>query len=490
MVLWRGGVAKVRHVSRVCLPYFFPTNAYYVHNADMSTVLHALLERVYYHKIDNKIEIPKIPSKETVKQHVCYWLDMFHRFLGPVTPQTPEEFVNSFKGGRKKRYSAALQTYTGYNSKEARLKTFVKFEKVLKDPPRVIQPRSPQYNICIGRFIKPLEHKLYRAINRVASWKFNDNLPVVMKGYDIVDVANFIVGKWNSLENPVAIGLDASRFDQHVSEPMLRAEHLLYYRVFKDRTLFKALCAQVHNVGYAYLDDGAVKYEVLGCRMSGDMNTALGNCTLMCAMVFGLFRECGITNARLINNGDDCVVFIEKRHQQLFVSQVTKYFDDLGFVMKVEQPVDVVERVSFCQMNPVFDGECWRMCRNPLSAIPKDLTFLKPIGNRALFERLCFTVGQCGASLTDGLPLFSEFYQWMQRVKHCRKVVDPTLEGGLQRESAMLHHKFQTTVTDVARVSFAAAFGITPNEQCNWEEWFRKAAEISTALENVVCVDW
>jgi hypothetical protein len=60
-----------------------------------------------------------------------------------------------------------------FTAKDAYLNSFVKGELVnlsdsKPDPaPRIIQPRSARYNVLVGCFLRPLEHKLYEAITEV-----------------------------------------------------------------------------------------------------------------------------------------------------------------------------------------------------------------------------------------------------------------------------------------------------------------------------------
>jgi hypothetical protein len=100
------------------------------------------------------------------------------------------------------------------------LQAFVKAEAVnftaKPDPaPRIIQPRNPRYNALVGRFIRPLEHRVYIAIGKLFGG------PTVMKGYNAVGTASCLRDMWLEFTNPVALSLDASRFDQHVSREAL-----------------------------------------------------------------------------------------------------------------------------------------------------------------------------------------------------------------------------------------------------------------------------
>ena len=171
--------------------------------------------------------------------------------------------------------------------------------------------------------------------------------------------------------DPVAVGLDAKKFDMHVSAQALMFEHNLYNEVFHSKKLKRLLMWQIRNKGKAYTQDGELSYEILGTRSSGDLNTALGNCYLMCAMIWSLAHSLSI-KIQLANNGDDCVVVMEREDVECFVHAVPEFFSRLGFRMKIEQPVDCFECIEFCQTNPVFNGASYTMVRNPRTCLVKD----------------------------------------------------------------------------------------------------------------------
>lgn len=92
------------------------------------------------------------------------------------------------------------------------METFVKCEKLnftsKDDPaPRVIQPRAPEYNVELGRYIKHLERPLFKSLESFFGY------PVVFKGHDANVYGQWMRAHWDNFRNPVAIGLDASRFD-------------------------------------------------------------------------------------------------------------------------------------------------------------------------------------------------------------------------------------------------------------------------------------
>lgn len=111
--------------------------------------------------------------------------------------------------------------------------------------------------------------------------------------------------------------------------------------------------------------------------MSGDMNTALGNCMLMCCLVMA-YMDAKCIPYDFINNGDDVVLFCERKHQHL-LEDIPTWFDRMGFEMVVEAPVYELEQIEFCQMHPIQLGyDDYTMVRNYPSSIAKDLTCLDP----------------------------------------------------------------------------------------------------------------
>ena len=98
--------------------------------------------------------------------------------------------------------------------------------------------------------------------------------------------------------------------------------------------------------GVAHCQDGRVKFSVRGTRSSGDLNTSLGNCILMCAMVWAYIRDAGLFKVELANNGDDCVVIMEREDLDIFLGGLETWFRDHGFRMGVDGVATEFERLS------------------------------------------------------------------------------------------------------------------------------------------------
>jgi hypothetical protein len=272
----------------------------------------------------------------------------------------------------------------------------------------------------------------------------------------------------------VAIGLDASRFDQHVSPDALRWEHSIYLEMFSgdDRVeIAKLLKWQLKNSGVAYTPEGVIKYWVDGARMSGDINTALGNCLLMCAMVWAYCKSVGVSKFELVNNGDDCTLIVESYDLVAVEANLDTWFTEMGFTMKMEDPVYEIEQIEFCQMHPVWVPTGYTMVRNVQVAMAKDAVSLVHWNTQVEYQSWLSAVGMGGAALCAGIPVMQEYYSAYVRsgnnkpnTKHAYFQNSGTfmfLGQGLTPRYLPVHPR--------TRASFYYAFGITPDEQVSHE---------------------
>jgi hypothetical protein len=205
-----------------------------VHNADVATAARALVTRVFYHKgADGAWERPHRPAygEFVVKCGNARRALLSH--CRHVSPITPDKFVEAYTGAKRRNYERAKASleYAPLQEKDAYISAFVKAEKLnltsKPDPdPRLIQPRSTRYNLRFGCYIKACEHVIYGAIDEI--W----GGPTVMKGLNANKRGAAIADAWRKYKNPVAVGLDAHRFDQHVSKAALMFEHSIYYALF------------------------------------------------------------------------------------------------------------------------------------------------------------------------------------------------------------------------------------------------------------------
>lgn len=453
---------------------------YIVHNNDLGTVIRGLLERVFFHwEIVDGVKTMMRPFRPT-GEFVFEGLRNFRTELlsrtWTILPASREEFLAPLGGPKLARYTLAADSVeqSACTRKDAKLKTFVKAEKInvseKPDPdPRVIQPREARYCYELGLFMRPLEKMIFRCINKLFGEK------TVMKGLNADKRGAAILKTWSKYRRPVAIGLDASRFDQHVSSAMLQWEHSVYCGIFHDPRLAELLSWQIRNVGTVYAEEGRVNYSVEGSRMSGDMNTSLGNVLIMCALVWTYLQTKNF-GCSLINDGDDCILICERENFEEF-ADLQEWFGHYGFVMKVEAPVFELEGIEFCQCHPIMisAGYC-RMVRNPWQCLSKDAAVVRSVRSESDHEFYRAAIAKCGLALAGDVPVFCSFYSVIggnaNLTKAQRKRMETKApETGMEFLALGMHAK-QEHPTDICRVSFAKAFDIWPDMQLLLEQRF------------------
>jgi hypothetical protein len=144
---------------------------------------------------------------------------------------------------------------------------------------------------------------------------------------------------------------------------------------------------------------------------------------------------------------------------------------DYGFNIKVEGTSETIEGIIFCRMQPVFDGEKWRMVREPLDSMTRDGMTVKPVPNVAMWDELRAAKAHCGTALASGLPVLQAFYDMLGRGTTGFKESRIDQHSGMVRMSKGLKAK-QSYVSDEARLSFFRAFGIDPQRQIALEEFY------------------
>lgn len=479
-------VEKYQGISYKVRKYFHvglwgPPVKYVVHHSSIVNLTRGLLTRVFYRNVEGNMVLTPRPREGIFKARLEVFLKLLKHRLSPTIPIPHREFPLLYKDRRQKVYMEAVESLEvkSLSRKDAYIKAFVKAEKICvqvkRDPdPRVIQPRDPRYNVEVGRYLKPIEKDLYQAVARV----FHE--PTIFKGFNAHDSGRLMKAKWDKYSKPVAVGLDASRFDQCVSRQALEWEHSIYLHMFKGRReLARLLEWQISNVGVGYCHDGKLRYAVDGCRMSGDMNTALGNCIIMCALVHAYCEHVGVHKYSLANNGDDCIVIMNQHDLPAFQSDLVTWFDEMGFAMKVETPVYELEQIEFCQTHPVLLPDGCVMVRNMPNALAKDCISIKPLDSEIGWAKWANAVGECGISLAGGVPIAQEFYSGLIRGALANyasdrlklKGYDPSQETGLVAFAHGMSRKWQP-IAETTRYSFWKAFNITPEEQIAMEQYY------------------
>lgn len=480
------------------LDYFSGEKRFLVFNNSLNNFIRSCNERLFYRKDKRTGQwvTPPAPDMSAIYKLAAIIKSDLLDWMPIVAPYSREEIPEFYSGRKKTIYVKALKSLyeTPLTKRDFKINAFCKIEnlEIKASKPitdmiaRVVQARGTRYNIEAGVYLKKIEHLVYRSTDDMYN-RFTgatDDEKTIMKGLNAIETARYIVMKSERIKDWVAIPIDAERFDQHCSEPMMsKIEHPVYLACFrgkKDTKRLKWLLdAQLDNKGVAYLSDGKVKYHIGACRCSGDPNTGLGNCTLMCNMVYGFLVTHDIKESGFINNGDDGVVMINRKYYQLFKKYFYDYCLELGYVMTIGEPVSVLEEIEFCQTKPVFDGQKYRMVRIPQVSFSKDGLSIHPFQNKTDWVHYQMSVGLGGLSLTGGLPVLQQYYDAMIRIADQnkpqkynydkRKANQVTQQNGFYWMRQRMKENYRP-ITTAARVSFYRAFGILPDMQIELEK--------------------
>lgn len=169
------------------------------------------------------------------------------------------------------------------------------------------------------------------------------------------------------------------------------------------------------------------------------------------------------------------MVVIERGDEATFRKGLVEYYTELGFTMKVEATVDVLERLEFCQTRPVEINGQYRMIRNLHHSMSKDLHSLNDLQSETAMHQWLDAVGKGGRVLNDGVPVLKEFFKQFPQGVTARHNSDLSTS---YREAHLYKFNREAKFTDAqcspeTRFSFWLAFGLTPDEQIALERGFQ-----------------
>lgn len=386
---------------------------------------------------------------------------------GQSLPESEQGFLSHYRGHKRRRYEAAVRSLLSkpLTRADAYPNVFLKAEKWVEHKAgRLISARSPRYNVELGRYLLRLEPDVYKAIDGV--W----GSATIMKGYTPERRAAVVRGHAEHFGDFVAVGHDFSKFDQHISQRALQYEHGVYLSAYSgDPWLQKLLSWQLEGKCFANVRDGNVKYTVKGGRMSGDMNTAMGNCIISAGLLWAYACEKQIP-ARAVVDGDDSVVFMHKKHLQAYLGGIEEWMAKRGFRLVTEAPVYALSDVEFCQCR-YMDTVPPTMVRNPLKAITQDHAWIED-RSISLPEVLAAT-GLGGLSLYGHIPVLGAYYDMLARCTQPSRRTLSRLDfrSSWLRDATMSGERVEPS--EEARYQFWLTWGMSPGEQRAHEANFR-----------------
>jgi len=408
--------------------------------------------------------------------------ELARRFGHPrLTSWTEDEVVETAPPQKKTVYAKARDSLLvkPIEAKDARVRMFVKPDKLTdvgSEPkkPRAIQGRSPRFNVVYGKYIKPIEHYLsgWKGVRRGVK-----RTRVFAKGLNWEERAELVMQKLRNFKR--CVSLDASSFDASVRAWHLIGVHRVYRALIGHDPEFLWLLNQtLVNVG---LTAHGIWYTIVGNRMSGDMDTGIGNSILAFMLVWTAVRKLGLRKWDLLCDGDDILVFFDDDVTQ---AEWVLSGAELGFDWKVEGSWtrgDPYESIEFCRHRLVEVGGTWRFTRGAralatfgVTHIHTGTAHLRYLKGVAMSELYASAGVPCAAVLSyeaykriesKALFVHSDLYKFGNFV-HPDKIL-----------SAVSGKKLDTykIIAMETRQSYCRAFGVSVEDQLAYE---RRVPEI------------
>lgn len=417
---------------------------------------------------------PFKPPGRTWKVITKIWKRRMRKLCGDLTPLTNEEFIASYDPGAKRNdYSMAVKYLEerGYSRKDFRIRSFIKQEKkvfkgVAKE--RLIQARGLVANVVLGRRLKVIERCAY-GLKSSRRWGVNPTR-LLAKGMSQSQRAAVLIDKWSNFNDPVCISVDAVAFDRHVREYQLDSLDRMYESLFPGDSEFKtALRYRLGNTSFTTRH--GIKYIPEPQRMSGDMDTSIGNCLLVAMMIEHVMMSLRIRKFDMFNDGDDTLILVERIDLEKLKTNLDLEFEKLGHNIRVEGIFHELSGIEHCHHHLMMSLSPPRFVRDikrSLSGVASSVN--KFISKRAV-RRYLKLMSACEMCLGRGVPMVQPVAQMLYN--GCGKITmvrDVTL--AIHR-MAKLERLDQLCVVEpitmAARLEVEAIYGYSVADQLDFE---------------------
>lgn len=253
-----------------------------------------------------------------------------------LTPLDLTEWTSRYPVKRRKELEEARHSVSllSLSQRDSRVRNFLKIETSTTDTdPRNISPRTDRYLSFVGPFISALEHSY-------------QDLDFLVKGLT-TEQRNTKLD--SLLDYDMYIETDYSRFDRHISLPILMLFEFvaLTYR-FDDPELNAAISYSWKTFGFS---EYGTMYDVTGTRCSGDAWTSIGNGLLNKFLTWICMRD---IKHHSIHEGDDGIIAIHNKDLGKTLTNL-KFLTQLGFTAKIEVRKHI-NYIGFCGRKYYVDG--------------------------------------------------------------------------------------------------------------------------------------
>jgi hypothetical protein len=243
------------------------------------------------------------------------------------------------------------------------VKAFLKRESYLDitKKPRGIYSRGDLYKVLFGPVCSAMEETVY-ALGQDGSVPFR-----FIKHVPVADRPDYIQDLWdNSGSVSQSVETDHTAFEAHMTPDVMRTvEFEAYKYLLRDTDYFEELIGGVLD-GKNKIHYKLVDMICEGRRMSGEMNTSLGNgLENLLGYLYGCWRNKKVVLCGVVE-GDDGLFGMAGKEP------LTKTFEPIGFEIKSDT-FDNWWDASFCGMNMVVGGIGYSsvVVRDPLKILMK-----------------------------------------------------------------------------------------------------------------------
>lgn len=392
-----------------------------------------------------------VPDADEISVDLAYKNFMSKQPRRKVHMWTPEQVIAASPQSRRARLRNAFSNLEreGWGENDARVRSFIKFEKNNNDgtfepfdkTPRLIQHRSDEYCARLAQYLMPIEHHLW-------SWDAKHRR-VYSKRMNSWQLGKKIYSLWRWPNTTFRL-LDGERWDAHM-RALLRAEHKYWKRHNDSSELAALLECQINNKGKTM---GGLRYTVKETKCSGDFNTGGGNTIANHINLEEYVKDLPEDASDMVINGDDSILSNDSRYDE----QLDKnfgHFKRMGLTMTESKTMSVFE-AEFCQCRVVIVNGKPRAVRNPLRVLSRaPVSETGKSGNKwlaavALGEFACNT----------GVPVLQEYALMLWRhagVRPTEKMVRDYMARRVGETIIWEPKAFE--VTAEARATFELAWG-------------------------------
>lgn len=275
-------------------------------------------------------DIP-VPNRFLLKEFEHFVAKWVEEHTTPITAMTFEEWLETtnYNIHRKQQLTEAHEQFNGAPPTSAcrKVKTHGKRESYPEyKNARSINSRTDVFKAYSGPFFKSIEEQLYKDIH------FVKHLTPEERAQRVSDMRNIQSNTYAT---------DFTAFESHFSTLIMeKCEMLLYKHMMKNYPKdFKKIQKVLTGVNNMRSRTG-VKADLLARRMSGEMNTSLGNGFSNFMICNFLAQHHGAKIMDGIFEGDDGLFYTD-------TTLTTQMFQELGFTVKLEQRPAPSE-ASFC----------------------------------------------------------------------------------------------------------------------------------------------